>query len=170
MRLYYNHKGTESLEKMLVKKQRQIDRAIDVKEQGEDMLRDRITEFDQLVPELRQIDSEVNEMETQMSKITAAATKATENVAHMRRKVEVSQKNFTVAQNAEEAHKRDVEHLEEELEKVRKAMEDYESTVAGLSQSQGRDVQLEEEQVDRGERRIVSFFIIDVLFYQGRRV
>jgi len=48
---------------------------------------------------------------------------------------------------ANDAHKKDIDELEAELKEVEKRRFDYEEQVAGESQSQGRNVQLEDAQV-----------------------
>lgn len=50
---------------------------------------------------------------------------------------------------ADEAHKKDIAELEQELEEVEKQRKEYEDMLAGESQSQGRDVQLEDAQVKK---------------------
>lgn len=68
----------------------------------------------------------------------------------------------------------DIAKLEDELAEVERSKEEYEATIAGESQSQGRDVHLEDEQVilfvwlkhwfinrkDR-EARLVMFILYD---------
>lgn len=51
------------------------------------------------------------------------------------------------AKQANEAHERDIQELQTELEEVDARRQEYEDLVAGESQSQGRDVQLEDAQV-----------------------
>jgi len=48
---------------------------------------------------------------------------------------------------ADEAHKKDIEELEQELAEVEAQRKEYEDMLAGESQSQGRNVQLEDAQV-----------------------
>jgi len=54
----------------------------------------------------------------------------------------------------DESYKRDVEELEQELVEVEARRKAYEDMVAGESQSQGRNVQLEDAQVEIQETRL----------------
>lgn len=53
---------------------------------------------------------------------------------------------------AHEAHMNDIRKLEEELAEIERLKEEYEATIAGESQSQGRDVHLEDEQIKEYHR------------------
>lgn len=65
----------------------------------------------------------------------------------MQKKLDGATKTLEQAKKANEAHNNDIAKLEEELEEVEKKQSAYEATIAGESQSQGRDVHLEDEQV-----------------------
>lgn len=65
----------------------------------------------------------------------------------MQKKLESAKKSLTQAKKAHSAHMDDIHELEKELEEVEKKRMEYEEVVAGESQSQGRDVQLEDAQV-----------------------
>lgn len=65
----------------------------------------------------------------------------------MQKKLDGAIKTLEQARKANEAHNNDIRKLEEELAEVEHSKEEYEATIAGESQSQGRDVHLEDEQV-----------------------
>lgn len=65
----------------------------------------------------------------------------------MQKKLEGAIKTLDQARKANEAHMNDISNLEDELAEVEKLKAEYELTVAGESQSQGRDVHLEDKQV-----------------------
>lgn len=65
----------------------------------------------------------------------------------MQKKLEGAQKTLEQARKANDAHNQDIAKLEEELAEVERKQAEYEATIAGESQSQGRDVHLEDEQV-----------------------
>jgi structural maintenance of chromosome 1 len=65
----------------------------------------------------------------------------------MQKKLDGAIKTLEQARKAHEAHMNDIKKLEDELGEVEQAKEEYESQIAGESQSQGRDVHLEDEQV-----------------------
>lgn len=58
-----------------------------------------------------------------------------------------ARKSLEEVRRADEAHTKDIEELEQELEQVESQRREYEDMLAGESQSQGRDVQLEDAQV-----------------------
>lgn len=65
----------------------------------------------------------------------------------MQKKVETAKKSLSQARIADDSHKKDISDLEEQLSSVEKTKAAYEQSIAGQSQSQGRDVQLEDNQV-----------------------
>jgi structural maintenance of chromosome 1 len=65
----------------------------------------------------------------------------------MQKKLDGAIKTLEQARKAHEAHMNDIKKLEDERGEVEQAKEEYESQIAGESQSQGRDVHLEDEQV-----------------------
>jgi structural maintenance of chromosome 1 len=70
----------------------------------------------------------------------------------MQKKLDGAIKTLEQARKAHEAHMNDIKKLEDELGEVEQAKEEYESQIAGESQSQGRDVHLEDEQVNESKR------------------
>ena len=70
----------------------------------------------------------------------------------MQKKLDSAIKTLEQARKANEAHMEDIHKLEQDLAKVEQEKEEYESTIAGESQSQGRDVHLEDEQVKEYHR------------------
>lgn len=87
-----------------------------------------------------------------MSKKKPQFIKAKERVSHMQKKLEGAIKTLEQAKKANEAHMNDIKKLEDELADVERAKDEYEATIAGESQSQGRDVHLEDEQVKEYHR------------------
>lgn len=83
----------------------------------------------------------------EISKKRPQFIKAKEKVSHMQKKLEGAIKTLDQARKANEAHMNDIGKLDDELSKVEQAKEEYEKQIAGESQSQGRDVHLEDEQV-----------------------
>lgn len=73
--------------------------------------------------------------------------KSRERVTHLQNKLDLAKKSLEKALNADEARRKRIEKLEHKLTKVETQRREYEDTVAGESQSQDRDVQLEEAQV-----------------------
>lgn len=110
-------------------------------------MKEQKKESGKLGRELQKIDQDIREMEVEISKKRPTFIKAKERVAHMLKKVESAKKSLATAQAADEAHKKDIKVLQDELSQVEQEKNAYETNIAGQSQSQGRDVQLEDEQV-----------------------
>lgn len=83
----------------------------------------------------------------EISKKRPTFIKAKERVTHNQKKLDSALKTLEQARKANDAHQADIRKLEEELRVVETAKTEWEATVAGQSQSQGRDVHLEEAQV-----------------------
>ena len=98
--------------------------------------------------ELAKLEQDIREAEVEITKKRPTFIKAKERVSHMQKKVESAKKSLAQARVADDAHKKDINELQEELRQVEEAKAEYEASIAGQSQSQGRDVQLEDEQVN----------------------
>lgn len=85
--------------------------------------------------------------EVEINKKRPAFIKSKERVAHIQKKLNTAKKSLAEAKQANEAHERDIGELQSELEEVEGRRQEYEDMVAGESQSQGRDVHLEDAQV-----------------------
>lgn len=83
----------------------------------------------------------------------------------MQKKVESARKSLAQARIADEAHKKDIHELQEELRQVEEAKAAYEASIAGQSQLQGRDVQLEDEQVRKKLNKINLIIIFYKIIY-----
>ena len=93
------------------------------------------------------MEQDIREIESEINKKRPTFIKAKERVTHMQKKLEAAQKSLTQAKKANDAHGEDIAVLEKELAEVDKRREEYEESLQSESQSQGRSVHLEEEQV-----------------------
>ncbi|NP_001152812.1 structural maintenance of chromosomes 1A isoform X1 [Nasonia vitripennis] len=146
-RLFHNEKEIENLEVSLKKKQHDIEKIEKKREKAEDVLKEKKKESGKLGRDLAKIEQDIREVEVEITKKRPAFIKAKERVAHMQKKCESAKKSLAQARVADEAHKKDINELLEELRQVEEAKATYEASIAAQSQSQGRDVQLEDEQV-----------------------
>lgn len=151
-RLYHNERDIENLENNQKKKQHDLEKLEKKKEKAEEILKERKKESGKLARDLAKIEQDIREVEVEITKKRPTFIKAKERVAHMQKKVESARKSLIQARTADEAHKKDINELQEELRKVEEAKAAYETSIAGQSQSQGRDVQLEDEQVGEYNR------------------
>lgn len=73
--------------------------------------------------------------------------KAKENTSHKIKKLEAAKKSLQNAQKQYKKRKGDMDELEKEMLSVEKARQEFEERMEEESQSQGRDLTLEENQV-----------------------
>jgi structural maintenance of chromosome 1 len=146
-RLYHNEREMKNLENDLKHKQREVEKIEKKKEKAEELLKEKKKEQGRFNRELAKIEQDIREVEVEISKKRPQFIKAKERVSHMQKKLDGAIKTLEQARKAHEAHMNDIKKLEDELGEVEQAKEEYESQIAGESQSQGRDVHLEDEQV-----------------------
>lgn len=91
----------------------------------------------------REKDSELNQKRPQY-------IKAKENTSHKIKKLEAAKKSLQNAQKQYKKRKGDMDELEKEMISVEKARQEFEERMEEESQSQGRDLTLEENQVPGG--------------------
>ncbi|KAH0948845.1 hypothetical protein HN011_000002 [Eciton burchellii] len=151
-RLFHNEKSIENYEVSQNKKQHEIEKVEKKKEKAEELLKEKKKEAAKLGRDLAKIEQDIREVEVEITKKRPTFIKAKERVAHMQKKVESARKSLAQARIADEAHKKDINELQEELRQVEEAKAAYEASIAGQSQLQGRDVQLEDEQVSEYNR------------------
>lgn len=146
-RLFHNEREMKNLEGDLKSKQREVDKIERKKEKAEEVLKEKKKEQGKHSRELAKIEQDIREVEVEISKKRPQFIKAKERVSHMQKKLDGAVKTLEQARKANEAHNNDISKLEEELAEVERSKDEYEVTIAGESQSQGRDVHLEDEQV-----------------------
>jgi len=146
-RLYYNENDIKHYENELEKKKRDVEKLEKKKEKSEEQLKEKKKEQGKLNKELSKIEQEIRESEVEINKKRPSFIKCKERVAHIQKKLNTAKKSLAEAKQANEAHERDIQELQTELEEVDARRQEYEDLVAGESQSQGRDVELEDAQV-----------------------
>ncbi|XP_060536430.1 structural maintenance of chromosomes protein 1A [Cylas formicarius] len=146
-RAFHNERAMKNREQELKMKQKELEKIEKKKEKLEEVLKERKKEQGKVNRELAKIEQDIREVEAEISKKKPQFIKAKEKVTHMQKKVDSAIKMLDQARKAHDAHMNDIRKLEEELAEVEKAKEEYEEQIAGESQSQGRDVHLEDAQV-----------------------
>ncbi|PSN35220.1 Structural maintenance of chromosomes protein 1A [Blattella germanica] len=131
-RLYHNEKDIERHEQDLEKKQHEQKKVEKKKEKAEEQLKEKKKDCGKLGRELAKVEQDIRELE---------------RVAHIQKKLDSAKKSLTQAKKADAAHEQDIRELEDELAEVDRKRKEYEDMVAGESQSQGKDVHLEDAQV-----------------------
>merc|ERR1711976_1075103 len=117
------------------------------KEKAEEKLKEVKKEQGKSQREFAKIDSEIREKENLIQKKRPAFIKAKEKSSHLNKKVEGAKKSLKQAEKAYNSHKTDVEELETELRAAERRKDEYEALTASEYQSQGRNLQLEGNQI-----------------------
>lgn len=151
-RLYHNQKDIERLEDEYKRKAAEIEKIEKKKEKAEEILKEKKKESGKASREFAKIEQDIREHEVEINRKRPTFIKAKERVAHVKKKLESAHKSLSQAQKAHDAHEEDIQVLERELEAVEAKRLEYEEQVAGESQSKGRDVQLEDNQVQEYNR------------------
>lgn len=157
----------KNLEQDLKSKQKEVDKIEKKKEKFEDVLKEKKKEHGKYNRDLAKIEQDIREVEVEISKKKPQFIKAKERVTHMQNKLDGAIKTLDKARKAHEAHMNDIKKLEDELHTVEKKKEEYETQIAGESQSQGKDVQLEDAQVIT--TKIILQFVIIYINFQIRQ-
>uniref|UniRef100_R7VSP1 Structural maintenance of chromosomes protein 1A n=1 Tax=Columba livia TaxID=8932 RepID=R7VSP1_COLLI len=151
-KLYHNEAEIEKLNKELAVKNREIDKDKKRMDRVEDELKDRKKELGKMMREQQQIEKEIKEKDSELNQKRPQYIKAKENTSHKIKKLEAARKAL---QNAQKQHKKrqgDMDELERDMGAVEKARQEFEERMEEESQSQGRDLTLEENQVKKYHR------------------
>ncbi|CAG0917778.1 unnamed protein product [Notodromas monacha] len=151
-RLYYNERETEQYGEDLKKKQTDLEKSERKRQDAEDEVKDKKKEQGKRQRELAAMEQDIREKEAEISRRKPTFIKAKERVKHLEKKLESAKKSLSQAKKAHSAHMDDINELERELKEVDDKRNDYESLIAGESQSKGRDVHLEDAQVKEYNR------------------
>lgn len=144
--LLHNEKSTENFKVCRKNKQHEIEK-LEKKEKTKELLKEKEKDADKLGRDFAKIEQDIREVEMEITKKRPTFIEAKERVAHLQKMVESARKSLTQARIVDKAHKKDMHELQEELRQVGEAKAAYEASIAEQSQLQGKDVQLEDEQV-----------------------
>ncbi|NXL67906.1 SMC1A protein, partial [Chordeiles acutipennis] len=151
-KLYHNEAEIEKLNKELGLKNREIDKDKKRMDRVEDELKDRKKELGKMMREQQQIEKEIKEKDSELNQKRPQYIKAKENTSHKIKKLEAAKKSLQNAQKQYKKRKGDMDELEKEMVSVEKARQEFEERMEEESQSQGRDLTLEENQVKKYHR------------------
>ncbi|XP_022082517.1 structural maintenance of chromosomes protein 1A-like [Acanthaster planci] len=151
-KLYHNQNDIKRFGEELKGRNDELRRATDRRDKVEDRIRDKKKELGQLTRELAAIEKDTREKEVELNKKKPLFIKAKEKTSHMIKKLETAKKSLKSAKKANESHMGEIKELEAELEAVEAKRLEYEERIEEESQSQGRDLELEEEQVNEYHR------------------
>ena len=117
------------------------------KEKAEDKLKEVKKESGKSQREFAKVDAEIREKENEIQKKRPAFIKAKERTSHMQKKADNSKKSLSQAKKALKSHQDDIDELETEMKANKRKMAEYEEMTASESQTQGRNLQLEDKQI-----------------------
>lgn len=146
-KLYHNENDIQYYEQELAKKKKEVEKIEKKKEQAEEALKDKKKEQGKANRELAKIDQEIREVEAEVNKKRPSFIKSKERTTHLQKKLNTAKKSLGEVKQAAEAHAEDTRLLEEELAEVNKKREEYEASEKDAFSSQGRNIELEENQV-----------------------
>uniref|UniRef100_A0A8U7NU82 Structural maintenance of chromosomes protein 1A n=1 Tax=Corvus moneduloides TaxID=1196302 RepID=A0A8U7NU82_CORMO len=149
-KLFHNEAEIEKLNKELGLKNREIDKDKKRMDRVEDELKDRKKELGKMMREQQQIEKEIKEKDSELNQKRPQYIKAKENTSHKIKKLEAARKSLQNAQKQYKKRKADMDELEKEMLSVEKSRQEFEERMEEESQSQGRDLTLEENQVRDG--------------------
>ncbi|KAL5014287.1 hypothetical protein ScPMuIL_008557 [Solemya velum] len=146
-KLYHNERDIDELSEDLTRKQHILEKENRKRERIEDEIKDKKKEQGKMVRELTKIEQQIKESEVELNKKRPLYIKAKEKTAHMIKKLDGARKSLKSAKKTHDNHEQEINELEKELEDVERKRQEYEERMEEESQSQGRDMELEESQL-----------------------
>ncbi|CAF1247151.1 unnamed protein product [Didymodactylos carnosus] len=145
--LYYNRQELTEVREKCKEKEQDVLKNQRKKEKTDEESKTKKKELAILNKDLTGYEQRIKELETQINKQRPTYIKAKENSTHREKKLEQSKKNLVDAEKAHVAHDSEIEKYQQDLEEVKRLSQDYEAEIADTSQSLGKDLQLEENQM-----------------------
>lgn len=146
-KLYHNEAEIEKLNRELAHRNKEIDKDRKRMDRVEEELKDKKKELGRMMREQQTIEKEIKEKDSELNQKRPQYIKAKENTAHKIKKLEAARKSLQNAQKMYKKRKADMEELEKEQGAVEQARQEFDERMEEEAQSQGQDLQLEENQV-----------------------
>ncbi|XP_069501341.1 structural maintenance of chromosomes protein 1A [Ambystoma mexicanum] len=151
-KLYHNETELEKLNKELTTKNKDIEKDKKRMDKVEEELKDKKKDLGKIMREQQAIEKGIKEKDSELNQKRPQYIKAKENTSHKIKKLEAAKKSQQNAQKQYKKRKADMDELEKEVASVEKARKEFEDRMEEESQSQGRDLTLEENQVKQYHR------------------
>lgn len=152
LRLFYNERDIDEITEEINRKNHQLEKENRKKDKIEDEIKEKKKEQGKLTRELTKVETRIKESEVELNKKRPLYIKAKEKTAHMIKKLEGAKKSLKQAKKTHDGHEQEINELERELEDVESKRREFEERIEEESQSQGRDLELEESQVQEYQR------------------
>ncbi|KAH3819553.1 hypothetical protein DPMN_121292, partial [Dreissena polymorpha] len=152
VRLFYNERDIDEVTEEINHKNHALEKENKKRDKIEEEIKGKKKEQGKLLRELTTVESTIKECEVELNKKRPLYIKAKEKTAHMIKKLEGAKKSLKQAKKTHENHEQEINELERELEEVEAKRREFEEQIEAESQSQGRDLELEESQVQEYQR------------------
>ncbi|KAF4097083.1 structural maintenance of chromosomes 1A, like [Onychostoma macrolepis] len=146
-KLYHNESEIEKLNRELAHRNKEIDKDRKRMDRVEEELKEKKKELGRMMRDQQMIEKEIKEKDAELNQKRPLYIKAKENTSHKIKKLEAARKSLQNAQKCYKKRKADMEELDREQGAVEMARQEFEERMEEEAQSQGQDLQLEENQV-----------------------
>uniref|UniRef100_A0AAR2KB15 Structural maintenance of chromosomes protein n=1 Tax=Pygocentrus nattereri TaxID=42514 RepID=A0AAR2KB15_PYGNA len=146
-KLYHNESEIEKLNRELAQRNKEIEKDRKRMDRVEEELKDKKKELGRMMREQQAVEKEIKEKDAELNQKRPQYIKAKENTAHKIKKLEAARKSLQNAQKCYKKRKADMDELDREQKAVEMARQEFEERMEEEAQSQGQDLQLEENQV-----------------------
>merc|ERR1712018_624927 len=146
-KLFHNERQIKENTDEIAARKKDIKKIEKKKGEAEEKLKEVKKEQGKSQREFAKVDSDIREKENAIQKKRPAYIKAKEKSSHLQKKVDGAKKSLKQAEKAYNSHKTEVEEMETELRAAERRRDEYEKLTASESESQGRNLQLEGNQI-----------------------
>ncbi|KAL2104070.1 hypothetical protein ACEWY4_000938 [Coilia grayii] len=151
-KLYHNEAEIEKLNRELSHRNRDIEKDRKKMDHIEEELKEKKKELGRMMRDQQNVEKEIKEKDAELNQKRPQYIKAKENTAHKIKKLEAARKSLQNAQKMYKKRKADMDELDREQGAVETARQEFEERMEEEAQSQGQDLQLEENQVKQYHR------------------
>jgi len=146
-KLFYNEQEIDGFNEEIGHKKQSMEREVLKRDKIEEEIKEKKKEHGKLIRDLTKIDQGIKNSEVELNKKRPLYIKSKEKTAHMVKKLESAKKSLKQAKKAAESHENEIDQLEKEMTEIEKKRVEFEEVIEEESQSQGRDLSLEDNQV-----------------------
>merc|ERR1719278_485478 len=146
-KLFHNERQIKENTDEIAARKKDIKKIEKKKGEAEEKLKEVKKEQGKSQREFAKVDADIGEKDNAIQKKRPAFIKAKEKATHLQKKAEQAKKSLKQAQKAYNSHKTDVEELVTEARAAERRKEEYEEMTASESKEQGRNLQLEGNQI-----------------------
>jgi len=150
--LYHNEQEIDALIEEIGVKQQAMERETKKRDKIEDDIKEKKKDHGKVARDLAKIDQGIKTAEIELNKKRPLYIKAKEKTAHTVKKLESAKKSLKQAKKAYDAHEDEIRQLESDLAEVENKRAEFDKIVEEESQSQGKDMSLEDDQVKEYHR------------------